>query len=137
MTLYPEVFGWKEYWNHRYNLKGELCAAYKGKIEVIKNGYRFIRVKDHPFSNDQGFIREHRLVAEKYLLTKENSVKINGKRYLKPEYDVHHIDENKLNNDKDNLMVLTKSEHRVLHNKKLINRLKRNRKTGRFMKLNY
>ena len=34
----------------------------------------------------------------------------------KPGYDVHHIDENKLNNSLSNLMYLTKSEHRRLHN---------------------
>ena len=31
-------------------------------------------------------------------------------------YEVHHIDMNKLNNDINNLAVLTKSEHAKLHN---------------------
>lgn len=48
------------------------------------------------------------MVAEKYLLTEENSIEINGQKYLSPDYDVHHIDFNRLNNDKNNLYVLKK-----------------------------
>lgn len=64
-----------------------------------------------------GFVFEHRLVAEEYLLDDKNSVEIDGKRYLSRDYDIHHIDENKRNNSPDNLMVLTKSEHMSLHSK--------------------
>ena len=35
----------------------------------------------------------------------------------KPGYDVHHKDENKLNNSLSNLMYLTKAEHSSLHKK--------------------
>lgn len=41
----------------------------------------------------------------------------NGKQYyLKPEIDVHHIDKNGLNNDINNLIPLTRSEHTSIHN---------------------
>ena len=40
----------------------------------------------------------------------------NGKYYLKPEIDVHHIDKNGLNNDINNLIPLTRSEHTSIHN---------------------
>lgn len=35
------------------------------------------------------------------------------------DYEVHHIDENKDNNELSNLKLLTKKEHRMLHNKTL------------------
>lgn len=56
-------------------------------------------------------------MAERYLLTNENSIIINGQRYLKPEYDVHHKDENKLNNSKENLQIMTRPEHISYHSK--------------------
>jgi len=78
-------------------------------------GYIKIRCLEHPFKDCDGFVFEHRLVAEKYLLNDKNSIEINGKRYLKPEYDVHHLDKNKLNNNLDNLEVITKKKHCELH----------------------
>ena len=35
----------------------------------------------------------------------------------KKEFDIHHIDENKLNNSLENLVYLTHSEHTKIHNK--------------------
>lgn len=90
-----------------------------------------IRVLDHPFRNSSDFVFERRLVAEQYLLTDETSIEINGKRYLKPEPEVHHIDQNKLNNDPSNLLILTKSEHIALHNK--LSPTKKDPTTGRFI----
>lgn len=86
--------------------------------KITSYGYVKIRKSEHPFKDCDGFVFEHRLVAEKYLLTDKNSITINGKRYLKPEYDVHHKDENKLNNSKDNLQIMTRSEHISYHSKK-------------------
>lgn len=54
----------------------------------------------------RGFVREYiLLVCEKF-----------GWTQLPKGYEVHHIDMNKLNNDINNLAVLTKSEHAKLHN---------------------
>ena len=39
-----------------------------------------------------------------------------GWTQLPKGYEVHHIDMNKLNNDINNLAVLTKSEHAEVHN---------------------
>lgn len=66
------------------------------------------------------------------MLNEDNSVEINGKFYLKPELEVHHIDENKLNNQPENLLILTKSEHIKLHNKK--SPVLRDKDTGKFIK---
>lgn len=84
---------------------------------MYKNNYIYERVIGHPFADEGGWVRQHRLVAEKFLLNDENSITIDGKRYLKQEYDVHHIDENKTNNDVSNLLVLTRAEHQKLHQK--------------------
>ena len=35
----------------------------------------------------------------------------------KKDYDIHHIDENKMNNSLSNLVYLTHSEHTKMHNK--------------------
>lgn len=106
----------------KQNMIGENNPNYgKSKIKngdiMYKNDYIYERCINHPFSDCDGWVRQHRLVAEKYLLNKNNSVEINGKNYLSPNYEVHHIDFNKYNNNQNNLMILTKSEHQQLHQK--------------------
>ena len=118
--------------NHQFNLKGKDNPSWKSDTKISTYGYRLVRVLDHPFKNSSGFVFEHRLVAEKYLLKENNSVEVNGKLYLKPELEVHHIDENKLNNHSSNLLILTKAEHRKLHNNKNPNN--RDKNTGKYTK---
>lgn len=120
--------------NHQYGLKGPLNDSFKGDKIKNKTGYILVYCGDHPFGDERGRIREHRLVAEKFLLNNENSIIIDGKRYLHPYYHVHHIDENKANNDISNLQVLTPQEHTRLHNK--TRKVSRDAKTGRFQKTN-
>ena len=116
--------------NHQYGLKGHLNASWKSDTRITNYGYIKIRSLDHPFCDCDGFVFEHRLIAEKYLLTEENSIEINGVRYLKPEYDVHHINEDRMDNRVENLIVLTKAEHRRIHN--LLNPRNRD-ELGRFV----
>lgn len=118
--------------NHQYGLRGEKNASWKGGEKITCYGYKTIYCPDHPFAPKDGHIFEHRLVAEKYLLTEENSVEVNGKRYLRPDYDVHHKDFDRLNNDPENLQVMTKREHRRLHSE--LNKRPRDSKTGQFQK---
>lgn len=82
---------------------------------MYKNGYIWERRINHPFADKEGWVRQHRLVAEQYLLNDENSIEINNVKYLNPNYDVHHKDFDKHNNKVDNLIVLTRSEHQKLH----------------------
>lgn len=117
--------------NHQYGLKRENNPTYIGRARRTKNGYIFIRDFDHPFIQADGWIWEHRIVAERYLMTDKESVVIGGKKYLNPDLDVHHKDGNKLNNDPTNLEIMTKSQHVRLHN--LLKPVPRCDKTGRFI----
>ena len=118
--------------NHQYGLCGEKNASWRGGKALSNYGYIEVYCPDHPFGDRKSpRVFEHRLVAEKYLLTEENSIEIDGKRYLKPEYEVHHKDFCRTNNDVSNLVVLTKAEHNRLHSR--LNAHKRDEKTGRFL----
>lgn len=100
-----------------YDNRGSKNPLWKSDEKISYYGYRLIRCLEHPFANCDGFVFEHRLVAEQYLLDDDNSIVIYGKRYLSPNYVVHHIDFDRLNNDKENLIIMTLSEHLSLHHK--------------------
>lgn len=101
--------------NHQYGLKGKLNSSWKSDTRISVYGYRLIRSPNHPFKNGDGFVFEHRLIAEKYLLTSNNTIEINEGKYLSPEYIVHHIDFNRLNNEVSNLCVMSRKDHTVFH----------------------
>lgn len=101
--------------NPNYGNIGSKNPLWQSDEKISPYGYRLIRVLDHPFKNCDGFIFEHRLIAEKYLLNDYNSIEINGVRYLSPEFHVHHLDFNRLNNDVDNLCVIHKTMHAKFH----------------------
>lgn len=67
--------------------------------------YEYRVVPGHPRANADNAVYLHVLVAEEKL-----------GRYLLPQEVVHHIDENKTNNDPTNLMVFyTKADHTSFH----------------------
>lgn len=101
--------------NHQYGLKGSKNSSWKSDIKITNYGYIKIRVLDHPFRDVDDFVFEHRLVAEKYLLTDENSIEFNGKRYLRKDFVVHHKDFNKKNNNVDNLEIMERGQHSAFH----------------------
>lgn len=71
----------------------------------MNNGYIEVMMPEHPYVRSNGTVLEHRLMAEKKL-----------GRILKREEVVHHIDENRHNNDLDNLMVFkTSADHSAFH----------------------
>ena len=74
---------------------------------ITWNGYIMVKCPNHPHCDGKGYVREHILVMEKYL-----------GRYLTEDEVVHHIDENKLNNDISNLQLMTKYEHKCYHSSK-------------------
>ena len=112
----------REKWELKRN-KGFLCSKeckslwmssrtkekhprYKGKWET-SDGYVLVHLPEHPFSDKAGYVKEHRLIVEKFI-----------GRYLKSEEVVHHIDENPSNNSIHNLMLFpSHSKHMSFHHK--------------------
>lgn len=69
----------------------------------------------------EGYVLEHRLVMERWLLQNDPASKFleyrDGHLILSPDYVVHHRDEDKANNSIDNLECLTPAEHARVHSK--------------------
>lgn len=62
-------------------------------------------VPGHPRATKEGYVRTHIIIAERKL-----------GRYLQSEECVHHVDEDKYNNQPDNLMVFkTIADHSAFH----------------------
>ena len=86
-------------------MRGENNCQYRSG-EGISKGYRYIMAPDHPCKNTNGRVAEHRLIMENHI-----------GRYLEPCEVVHHIDNDRLNNNIENLLLLPgTSEHTKLHN---------------------
>lgn len=76
------------------------------ELKITKMGYVMISVPNHPFAKNN-YVYEHRLNIEKKL-----------GRYLKKSEVIHHIDEDKSNNEIDNLMPFkTQKLHAKFHTK--------------------
>ena len=69
-----------------------------------KDGYVLAMIKEHPYVNKKGYVYYHRVVMENYL-----------KRFLKENEIVHHVDENKSNNEITNLKLMSREEHTNKH----------------------
>lgn len=71
------------------------------------DGYVKIYFPDHPSCSKDGYIMEHILVMEALI-----------GRHLKDNECVHHVNEIKDDNRKENLKLMTKSEHMSYHSAK-------------------
>ena len=78
----------------------------------------------HPYCTSFDHVYKHRLVVEANMnnmsyddwVLKIRKNEFNGSEiFLDPDYDVHHKDGNKNNNDLSNLEILSKQEHAKLH----------------------
>ncbi len=107
---------------------GKLSSRWKGGRYKNDAGYILVKKPNHPFCNNLGYVREHRLVVEKYL-----------GRYLKPKETTHHINEIKDDNRIENLMLFKNGwYHFWFHKKGFCNlkgiifdgRLLNNKRTG-------
>lgn len=73
--------------------------------KTIKKGdYLYAKIPEHPNANKNGYVLEHRVVMENKI-----------GRLLFENEEVHHIDENRKNNNPDNLEVRLRGEHQKFH----------------------
>ena len=89
---------------------GEKHWNWKGGRTIAWNGYALVKISaDHPFASmrgNNGYVRQHRLVM---------AVAIG--RALSPEEVVHHINEDRLDNRLENLVLLSgQGSHNTIHN---------------------
>lgn len=75
-------------------LSGENNYWWNGGVHITSSGYKMVVSRDHPNTNRDGYVLEHRLVMESII-----------GRFLTPEEIVHHRDHDRLNNDKNNLFL--------------------------------
>lgn len=83
---------------------GSKAANWRGGRRKLKTGYIYIYNPKHPYSTKDGYVMEHRLIAEQKI-----------GRIIQPGEDVHHINGDKSDNHPDNLVVLTRMQHAKMH----------------------
>jgi hypothetical protein len=89
-----------------HKLKGPNHPSWKGGRQLNSNGYWVIWCPYHPDSNSKGYVFEHRLIMEEHI-----------GRFLLNEEIVHHIDENRQNNEISNLQLINRDQHMKIHYK--------------------
>lgn len=88
----------------RIVLQGNRWLNVKGMVmnpTTVKNGYQTVSLIHSKFGKKSHLI--HRLIFSAFI------------KEIPFGYDVHHIDEDKSNNNIENLKILTKREHMTLH----------------------
>lgn len=106
--------------NHQYGLKGEENSSYKSGVRISSYGYALVKHPEHPKAWADGYMPIHRLIMEEHLLNTEAYEfleKIGNRYVLSSDYEVHHVNENKLDNRLSNLEVLYSNAHKSLHGK--------------------
>lgn len=115
-------------WHHSDETRKKLAEKNRGKNNPqwkggkTKNvgGWILVKRHNHPFKNTGGYVFEHRLVMEQWLCEHDPNnpalIEIDGERYLRPEYDIHHINDIRDDNRIENLKLMKHGEHSRFHN---------------------
>lgn len=82
----------------------ETIKVKRGRNLLLISGYYYRYIPEHPKTSKMGYVAEHRYVMENQI-----------GRYLEKDEVVHHINENKLDNNIENLQLMTRNEHSRLH----------------------
>jgi uncharacterized protein (DUF1330 family) len=69
----------------------------------MAHGYVYVYVPNHPLATTTGYVMEHRLVMENHLC-----------QYLSKYDEVHHINGNRADNRIENLVCLSRPQHRSM-----------------------
>ena len=84
--------------------KGIRLGARKPRVYV--SGYYYMMKPNHPRANNKGYVAEHVLIVEHQI-----------GRLLMEHETVHHIDHNSVNNDINNLKLMSIHDHLSYHAK--------------------
>ena len=88
-----------------------IYPSYRGGDTIVNpQGYIMEYCPGHPLQNFWGWVAQHRLIGEDIIgrpLIQSSDLRI--------AECVHHVDHNRLNNSKDNLIVLNALEHQRYH----------------------
>jgi len=87
---------------------------WRGGRTISSHGYALIRIPCHPRAMKNGYVYEHILVAEKIL-----------GRSLKKGEIIHHIDENRQNNDPENIAIKKTIAHHKAEHRRVGSKLRR------------
>ena len=90
-----------------HNFNGANNPNFKG-YRILEDDYWIVYAPDHPNARKSGYVLEHRKVMADHL-----------GRKLEDWEEIHHKDENTLNNEISNLLVTNHKEHRNLHRRKI------------------
>lgn len=89
-----------------YAREGESGSNWKGGRKKNKSGYVLVLDRENPMSDCKGYVLEHRKVMGEHI----------GRALIESE-KIHHINGIKDDNRIENLVIISESEHTILHNK--------------------
>lgn len=97
---------------------GDSNPQWRGGETNQSNGYIYARTKDHPFRSNN-YMLKHRLVMEEWLREEFPEspflVRQGENLYLSPDALIHHINRNRRDNRRRNLIVCSVGSHLLIH----------------------